>query len=171
MYRMRTLAVGLTVAISLGSGAAALAPAALASVARPASVGTFHSWRAAQRAAGFGLIRPGNTYGLRRNGLISVVPCQASGSFLSGPELSLRQDNASTPCGNFGAARVLGHYRVQGRRATLYGVCGKHLGPPCSSRRITMYLTWRKHGNYYEASSHNERRHTIVGFARSLHRV
>lgn len=183
MHRMRTLAVGLTVAISLGSGAAALAPAALASVARPASVGTFHSWRAAQRAAGFGLIRPGNTYGLRRNGLISVVPCQASGqmskrqvfasygSFLSGPELSLRQDNASTPCGNFGAARVLGHYRVQGRRATLYGVCGKHLGPPCSSRRITMYLTWRKHGNYYEASSHNERRHTIVGFARSLHRV
>ena len=169
MHRMRTLAVGLTVAISLGSGAAALAPAALASVARPASVGTFHSWRAAQRAAGFGLIRPGNTYGLRRNGLISVVPCQASGqmskrqvfasygSFLSGPEL--------------GAARVLGHYRVQGRRATLYGVCGKHLGPPCSSRRITMYLTWRKHGNYYEASSHNERRHTIVGFARSLHRV
>ena len=70
MHRMRTLAVGLTVAISLGSGAAALAPAALASVARPASVGTFHSWRAAQRAAGFGLIRPGNTYGLRRNGLV-----------------------------------------------------------------------------------------------------
>ncbi len=182
MHRMRTLAVGLTVAISLGSGAAALAPTALASVARPASMGAFHSWRAAQRAAGFGLIRPGNTYGLRRNGLISVVRCQATGqmskrdvfasygSFL-GRELSLRQDNASTPCGNFGAARVLGHYRVQGRRATLFGVCGKHLGPPCSSRKITMYLTWRKNGNYYEASSHNERRHAIVGFARSLHRV
>lgn len=183
MHRMRTLAAGLTVAVSLGSGAMTLAPTALASVARPASVGAFGSWRAAQRAAGFGLIRPGNTYGLRRNGLISVVRCQASGqmskrdvfasygSFLSGPELSIRQDNASTPCGNFGEARVLGHYRVHGRRATLFGVCGKHLGPPCSSRKITMYLTWRKHGNYYEASSHDERRTTIVGFARSLHRV
>ena len=183
MHRMRTLAAGLAVAVSLGSGAMALAPTALASVARPASVGVFHSWRAAQRAAGFGLIRPGNTYGLRQNGLISVVRCQASGqmskrdvfasygSFLSGRELSIRQDNSGTPCGNFGAARVLGHYRVQGRRATLFGVCGRHLGPPCSSRKITLYLTWRKHGNYYEASSRNERRPAIVGFARTLHRV
>ncbi len=79
MHRMRTLAAGLAVAVSLGSGAMTLAPTALAAAARPEGVGTFHSWRAAQRAAGFGLIRPGNTYGLRRNGLISVVRCQASG--------------------------------------------------------------------------------------------
>ena len=182
MHRMRTIAAGLAVAASLGAGATALAPAALASAARPAGIGVFHTWGAAQRAAGFGLLRPGRTYGLRPNGLISVVRCQVTGkrskrdvfasygSFL-GRELSIRQDNASGPCGNFGEARRLGSYLVHGRRATLFGVCGKHLGPPCSSRRITLYLTWAKRGRYYEASAHNERRATLVGFARHLQRV
>lgn len=182
MHRMRTLAAGLAVAVSLGAGATALAPGALASAARPAGVGVFHTWPAAQRAAGFGLLRPGRTYGLRPNGLISVVRCQVTGklskrdvfasygSFM-GRELSIRQDNAHGPCGNFGEARRLGHYRVHGRWAALFGVCGRHLGPPCSSRKITLYLTWAKGAKYYEASSHNERRATLVGFARHLHRV
>jgi hypothetical protein len=182
MHRMRTLAVGLAVATCLGSGAMALAPTALASVARPAGTGSFHSWRAAQRAAGFGLLRPSYTAGLRQTGAISVDRCQAAGklskrsvfagygSFLA-RWLSIQQDNAGGGCGNFGEARVLGHYRVQGRRATMFGVCGKHLGPPCSSRKITLYLTWNKHGNYYVAGSHNERRHALVAFARGLYPV
>ena len=58
MHRMRTLAAGLAVAVSLGAGAMALAPMALASAARPAGTGSFLTWRAAQRAAGFGLNAP-----------------------------------------------------------------------------------------------------------------
>lgn len=182
MHRMRTLAAGLAIAVSLGSGAMALAPAALASVARPAGTGSFLSWRAAQRAAGFGLYRPGNTHGLRRSGVISVDRCQASGrqskrdvfasygSFLA-RWLSIQQNNSGGACGNFGAARRLGSYRVMGTRATLWGVCGAHLGPPCSSRKITMFLIWKKNGNYYVAGSHNERRRVIISFARSLYRV
>lgn len=182
MHRMRLLTVGLVVAVSLGAGATALAPLALASAARPAGIGSFHSWRAAQRAAGFGLYAPVRTYGLRRNGLIIVDRCQVTGklsrrnvfagygSFL-GRELSIAQNNSGGPCGNFGAARRLGTVRVMGQRATLYGVCGRHLGPPCSSRKITLYLTWAKHGKYYEASAHNERPASLVGFARSLRPV
>jgi hypothetical protein len=182
MHRMRTLAAGLTVAVSLGAGASALAPSALASAASPAGVGAFHSWAAAQRAAGFGLLAPGATGGLRLNGPISVTRCQATGklskrnvfvsygSFL-GRELSIAQNNSGGPCGNFGTARRLGTVRVMGRRAALSGVCGKNLGPPCSSRKITMYLTWTKFGKYYEASSHGQPRAALVRFARSLHRV
>ncbi len=182
MHRMRLLTIGLVLAVSLGAGTTALTPVALAAAARPAGTGSFYSWRAAQRAAGFGLYAPSRTYGLRRNGLISVDRCAVTGklskrdvfasygSFLA-RELSIAQMNSGGPCGNFGEARRLGTVRVMGRRATLYGVCGRHLGPPCSSRKITLYLTWTKHGNYYEASSHNERTATIVGFARSLRRV
>jgi hypothetical protein len=182
MHRMRTLAAGLAVAVSLGAGAMALAPMALASAARPAGTGSFHTWRAAQRAAGFGLNAPSRTYGLRRNGPITIDRCPVTGqlskrdvfasygSFL-GRELSIAQNNSGGPCGNFSAARKLGTVRVMGQRATLYGVCGRHLGPPCSSRKITLYLTWTKRGKYYEASSHNERRAAIVGFASSLRPV
>ncbi len=182
MYRMRTLAAGLAVAVSLGTGAMALAPMALASAARPAGTGSFRTWPAAQRAAGFGLYAPSRTYGLRPNGLISVDRCMAAGklskrsvsasygSFLA-RWLSIQQKNTRGACGNFSEARVFGYYVVQGRRATMWGVCGKNLGPPCSSRKITLYLTWEKHGIYYVAGSRNEPRAVIVGFARGLRRV
>ena len=51
MHRMRNLAAGLAVAVSLGAGGLTLAPTALASASRPAGTGEFHTWRAAQRAA------------------------------------------------------------------------------------------------------------------------
>jgi|CZKT01.1.fsa_nt_gi hypothetical protein len=182
MHRMRKLAAGLAVAVSLSAGTMALAPTAFASASRPVGTGAFASWRGAQRAAGFGLLQPTRTYGLRRSGAIIVDRCEATGrqskrqvfagygSVLS-RMLGIGQDNSGGPCGNFGAARRLGSYRVQGRRATLWGVCGPHLGPPCSSRRITLFLTWTKGGKYYVASSHDERRAAIVGFARSLRPV
>ncbi|HEY7145651.1 MAG TPA: hypothetical protein VH637_15525 [Streptosporangiaceae bacterium] len=198
MHRMPTIAAGIALAMSLGAGLLASAPAVAstagparpanppgpavtdgpASTARPASTGAFGSWASAQHAAGFGLRKPARTFGLRR-GPIVVSRCQAAGklsrrnviaSYGSALRrlLALSQNNSGGACGNFGAARKLGHYRVLGRRATLWGACGKHIGPSCSSRKISLFLVWAKHRRYYLASSHNERRRTLVRFARGL---
>jgi hypothetical protein len=178
---MRTLTVGLALAVSLGGGAMTLAPAALAAPAAPAGIGAFHTWSAAQSAAGFGLRKPTRTYGLRL-GPIVVTRCQATGKLkkrnviasYGSPLhrlLAITQNNSGGACGDFGSARKLGTYRVQGRRAVLYGACGKNIGPPCSSRKISLFLVWTKNGKYCLASSHNERRSTLVRFARSLRRV
>ena len=105
------------------------------------------------------------------SGKLSKRSVSASyGSFLA-RWLSIQQKNTRSACGNFAEARVLGHYVVQGRRATMWGVCGDSLGPPCSSSKITLYLTWAKHGIYYVAGSHKEPRAALVSFARGLHRV
>ena len=72
-----------TVAISAAALVAVMGVTATASVAAtPAAAsakvqpGKYHSWKAAQRAAGFGLLRPGSTDGLKRtNGGIQVVRC------------------------------------------------------------------------------------------------
>jgi hypothetical protein len=182
MHRMRTLTAGLALAVCLGGGAMTLAPAALAGPAGPAGTGAFHGWRSAQRAAGFGLIKPGSTYRLPRHGPVVVTRCQATGKLSSRQViasygsplrrlLALNQNNSGGACGNFGAARRLGSYRVHGRRAVLYGACGKHIGPPCSSRKIALFLQWTKRGKYYLASAFNERRSALVGFARSTRQV
>src|ERR1700690_3488960 len=78
MQRMRTFAAGLTLVVSLGAGATALAPAALATPNTPMKTGSFSTWGAAQRAAGFGLMKPGKTYGLHR-GPIVVNRCLVNG--------------------------------------------------------------------------------------------
>jgi hypothetical protein len=178
MHRMRTLTAGLALAVSLGGGTMTLAPTALAA---PAATGAFHSWSAAQRAAGFGLRKPTHSYGLAGRPIV-VAPCQATGMLKKREVianygsplhrlLAINQNNSGGACGDFGSARKLGTYRVHGRRAVLYGACGKHIGPPCSSRKISLFLVWTKSGKYYLASAHNERRSTLVGFARSLKRV
>jgi hypothetical protein len=66
-------------------------------------------------------------------------------------------------------AKDLGHYRVDGVRAYLIGECGEpELPASCHSRDIWLYLSWTKDHVFYQASSHDQWRATIVGFARSL---
>lgn len=182
MLTRRIFAAGLVVALGLGSASAALAPAAMAAGGTPAATGSFSTWRAAQDAAGFQLIRPTRLHGLTRAGHIHVTRCEVTGEQKKRDvfaaygsarhrELNLGQNNSGLPCGNFGEAKDLGTYRVHSRRATLFGDCGMTGEPSCGQRDIFLFLTWKKHGIAYQAQSHDERRHTLVSFARSTRNV
>jgi hypothetical protein len=182
MLRIRAAAAGLALAVAMGAAPAALAPAAFASAGRPAAIGSFHSWHAAQRAAGFRLKRPTRLHGLTRSGLIVVMRCEVTGKLrkrnvfasygkVQHRYLNISQNNSGGPCGNFGEAKKLRTYLIHGARATLFGVCGMKGEPSCHKRNIFLFLTWRRHHIFYVATSHDERRHVLVNFARSLRAV
>jgi hypothetical protein len=183
MLTRRIFAAGLAVAVGMGCASAALAPAAMAaSGATPAATGSFSTWRAAQDAAGFQLIRPTRLHGLTRSGHIQVTRCEVTGELKKRDvlasygssrhrELNLEQNNSGEPCGNFGEAKDLGTFRVHGVRATLFGACGIMGEPSCGKRDIFLFLTWKKGGISYQAASHDELRSTLVNFARSTRNV
>ena len=191
MSRARLLTVGPLLAVSLLAASAVAATSALAAPARTApartapagtaraGIGAFLRWRPAQRAAGFALLRPTSTYGLDRSGPILVQRCTATGAARKRDViasygsfrrrlLGIEQNDSGGPCGNFGAARKLDTYRVDHAAARLWGICRMPHAPRCRARKIWLFLTWRKHGVYYQASSHNVWRAVIVGFARGL---
>ena len=182
MLRTRVLSTGLALAVGLGGGSAALAPAALGTAARPAAVGSFHTWHDAQQAAGFRLQHPTRLHGLTRSGPIVVARCQVTGKtrkrvvFASWGHvrhrfLELSQNNSGGACGNFGEAKKLRTVRVHDDRATLFGVCGFHGAPSCHKRNIFLFLIWKRHHVYYVATSHGQWPRTLINFARSLHSV
>jgi hypothetical protein len=180
MSLTRISAASLPLAAAIAVSAALAAPA-MASPASPAATGTFKTWAKAQQAAGFRLLQPGTTYGLRAASRIAVGSCETSprrrlvtayyGSFLK-TGLGLEQDNAGKSC-SFGRfpGRTLGSYRVRGNGATLYGFCGYPGTPSCTSKNIELWLVWKSGGNYYVASSHNETRSRLVHFASTLKKV
>jgi len=184
--RLRSFA---TVAISAATLTAVMSVTATASIAAtPAAAsarvhpGKYHTWKAAQRAAGFRLLRPAGTDGLKRtNGGIQVVRCAPGYATVyvqygraKGRLLGLIQDDlkGAQPCSNIGEATTLGHPKVDGVRATLLGACGTMTGQPsCHSAHLWLFLVWTRHGNYYQALSHDESRRTIVAFGRRLRKV
>ncbi len=163
-----------------GAQAAAGAATATTRAIRPATpAGSYSTFRAAQRAAGFRLKAPARTYGLTRTHPILVGKCQASGRLSKrdvyaqwggkGMQyLALDQNNSGGACSNFGAARFLGRYRVQGRRARLYGFCGSRGLPSCHAKAAVLVLVWRSGKRYYVTYSSHEWRATLLGFARHL---
>ncbi len=162
---------------------ASSATLAVAAPVRSAGIGQFSSWRAAQKAAGFRLLRPTKTFGLPINSKISVARCEiskkkakkrlviASYGRTVRANLTISQNNSGSPCTKTRMITFLGHYSVLGSRATLIGVCGVKGLPSCKSTKVFLFLTWRSRGVYYQAMSYGESRGTIVGFARSLVRV
>jgi hypothetical protein len=179
MLRTRALAAGLALAVGMGAATAALGPAVYASAGVPAATGSFRSWHAAQQAAGFRLRHPTRRHGLTRSGKIVVARCMVTGRLskrqvfaaygqASHRFLELVQNNSGAACGDPGEAKQLGIFRIHGARGTLFGICGAVGLPSCHKRHITLFLTWRKHHIFYQAFSHNERRHTLLNFARSL---
>jgi hypothetical protein len=157
-------------------------PARSAPSAAPAAPGSFTTWPAAQRAAGFRLKKASRTYGLRRTNAIEVSKCTATGRLskrdvfaewqgAKRTSLAIDQNNSGGPCSNFGAAKPLGTYRVQGHRARMFGFCGVSGLPSCRARNVVLVLDWKASRNFYVTYSRNEWRSTLVGFSRSLHRV
>jgi hypothetical protein len=173
MYRMRKIATAAVMGAVIAIAGAAAAGAT--------SAATYSTWARAQRAAGFPLHKPTETFGLKRSGGILVFPCAAGHPHwrdvganyggLSGRVLSIDQNNSGAPCSNFGDARFLGRYSVDGTTAELFGACGMHGLPPCSSIHKFLFLTWIRHGIAFQASSNDEWRMSLVTFARGLVRV
>ena len=178
MRRIRRTTAGL--ALGFAAAALSLSLAAGAAQAAPAGTGSFRTWPAAQRAAGFKLLKPAKLFGLKQTGKIDVAKCEVTGETSARlveaaygmPKkalLSIQQNNSGGPCGNVGVARNLGHYRVDGVRAYLIGECGlPEIPKSCSSRDIWLFLSWTKGHVFYQASSHDQWRATIVSFARHL---
>jgi len=181
------LAAGLA-GLAMLAATPALASARTAAAARsapsaaPAATGSFKTWPAAQRAAGFRLKKASRTYGLRRTNAILVNKCEVTGKLSKrdvyaewqGSKrryMSVDQNNSGGPCSNFGAAKPLGTYRVQGHKARMYGFCGAGRLPSCKSKNVVLVLAWKAGKDYYVTYSNNEWRSTLVGFARSLRRV
>lgn len=77
MSLTRIKRIGLPLAAAAAVSVAVAAPA-MATPANPAANGTFKTWAKAQNAAGFRLLQPGTTYGLRSAGQISVGTCETS---------------------------------------------------------------------------------------------
>jgi hypothetical protein len=188
LRRSATIAISAS-AIAAGIGITATSSMAAAD-ANPATeaakvhAGTYRSWKAAQHAAGFSLLRPASTDGLKpSNGGIRVGPCgspkyanvYAQYGYPSRKLIGLFQDDApgATPCENIGEATTLGHYKVDGTTATLLGACGTlNPGEPsCHGYHVWLFLTWTRHGHYYQVLTHDESRSKIVAFGRKLHKV
>jgi hypothetical protein len=186
MLGTRRLGVGLALAVCLAGSPALAGSSALAATSAPGSsaapAATFHTWRAAQHAAGFRLLRPKRTYKLKIAGGIHVEHCDVTGETSKRTAdatygkaghalLGIEQNNSGGPCGNGETARALGKVKIHGVMAHLAGLCGMAGLPSCQSKKIFLFLTWKHHGIYYQAVSDDEARATIVGFARSLVRV
>src|SRR5450755_748779 len=182
MFGNGKLAARSALAAGLAGLAMLAATPALASAGAPAGTGSFQTWSAAQRAAGFRLKKASRTYGLRRTNAILVSKCEVPGKLSKrdvyaewqGSKrryLVIDQNNSGGACSNFGGARPLGTYRVQGHRARMYGFCGIGRLPSCRARNVVLVLAWKAGQRYYVTYSSNEWRSTLVGFSRSLRRV
>jgi hypothetical protein len=175
-----TLAAGLAAAALLTAGPAFAAVPATSTGPAAAAAGSYGSWTAAQRAAGFKLKKPHRLFGLTRTHPILVGRCNATGqrrkhdvyaqwNNKNGQTyLSIDQNNSGKPCSNFGAAKYLGSWRIQGRKARMYGFCGRGKLPSCTSKKATRVLAWKGGSRYYVDYSHNEWRRTLVSFARGM---
>jgi hypothetical protein len=177
-------ATAAAVAAAVVAAAAVVSPVAASTrgAASPAGLGSFASWRAAQRAAGFRLLKPSVTFGQRRNGDIAVTKCLVKHQFTKRvvianygrtvrAQLSVNQNNSGKPCLRTTRMTRLATVTVHGATATLSGLCGRTGFPSCTSRRIWLYLVWSSHHVYYVTSSFGERRATLISFARGLVRV
>jgi hypothetical protein len=179
-----TIAAGLAGIVML-TAAPALAAAGAPASSRPgttAATGSFKSWSAAQRAAGFRLRAPRKTFGLKRRHPILVGRCLAARRKVKKDvfaewdgakrtSIALDQNNAGQRCSDFGDAKALGTWRVQGHKAHMFGFCGRKGMPSCLIRDIVLVLEWKGGQHYYVMYSNNEWRRTLVASARSLHRV
>src|ERR1022692_1611895 len=160
--------------------AGAVSAASIVTMAAPAQAqssgfGSFGSWKAAQSAAGFKLLRPTRTFGHVRNGLIGVVRCEVKKStskvvvanygLTPFSTLALYQNNSGRACS------TMGKVKVDGTTGQLTGKCGLAGLRSCKSTKIFLFLTWSRRGTFYVASSFGQSSATLTGFATGLRPV
>ncbi len=171
--------------MGIAAVASLMSVATIATAAPQASgrTGLFATWRGAQRAAGFRLMKPTKTFGLTKAGDIIVARCEISKKTASkrnvigqyattAPRgLTISQNNSNGPCTHLRRSKALGTYKVNGVKAYLTGDCDARGLPSCSAAKIFMFLTWRRGGIYSQVSSFGEPASVLLSFARGLVRV
>ena len=63
---------------------------------------------------------------------------------------------------------AVGTVKLFGVTGHLFGFCGKKGEVSCSSKKAEFVLTWKKGSDFYNTSSENETRATLVDFSKSL---
>lgn len=177
-----TLAAGLaglamlTAAPALAATGTASMKAASVTTTAPAGTGSFKTWTAAQKAAGFSLFVPKNTAGLKRTHNILVTRCTATtkvrfdvyAQWGTKTFMALDQNNAGLACSNIGAARSLGSFKVRGVTYKLFGFCGRSFQPACTSKAAPLVMTWKIGSRFFMAFSKGVLRSTLLNFATSI---
>jgi hypothetical protein len=171
--------------MGIAAVASAMSVATIAAAAPQATgrTGLFATWRGAQRAAGFGLMKPTKTFGLTKASDIIVARCEISRKMASkrivigqyattAPRsLTISQNNSNGPCTHLRSSKALGTYQIDGVNAYLTGDCDAKGLPSCSLTKIFLFLTWRTDGIYCQVSSFGEPASVLLSFARGLVRV
>jgi hypothetical protein len=177
------LAAGLLIGAAIMTAAPALAapaaPAAPAVRTAPAQAGTFETWPAAQKAAGFLLFVPHRAAGLKRNPAIVVARCKGKVRLDVTAEwgtpkafLLLDQNNVGPACqASLAGIPALATYKVAGVTYKLVGACGLPSLPSCTSKAATLFMTWKIGPHFYTAFSTGFLRGTLLNFATSLKKV
>ncbi|HMH93950.1 MAG TPA: hypothetical protein VK586_23075 [Streptosporangiaceae bacterium] len=162
------------------AAAPAIAPAtAPAGSTTPAGAGSFKTWAAAQKAAGFTLYVPKETDGLKRTHNILVTRCTATtkvrfdvyAQWGTKTFMALDQNNSGAACSDFGAATFIKNYKISGVTYRLMGFCGRRGQPSCSSKAASLALTWKIGSRFNAAFSKGVLRGTLVSFATSIKKV
>jgi hypothetical protein len=181
-----TLAAGLAglamlaAAPALAATGTAAGPAtALAGRTTPAGAGSFKTWAAAQKAAGFTPNVPKKTAGLKRTHNILVTRCTTTtkvrfdvyAQWGTKTFMALDQNNSGAACSNFGAAKFIKNYKISGVTYRLMGFCGRAHQPACSSKAAPLALAWKMGSRFNVAFSKGVLRGTLVSFATSIKKV
>ena len=173
---MAMLAAAPALAATGTAGAPAIAPAGNTT---PAGAGSFKTWAAAQKAAGFTLFVPKKTDGLKRTHNILVTRCTATtkvrfdvyAQWGGKTFMALDQNNSGAACSNFGAATFIKNYKISGVTYRLMGFCGRAHQPSCSSKKASLALSWKAGSHFNVAFSKGVLRGTLVSFATSIKKV
>lgn len=196
MRSIRTASAGLVLAMSLSAVSVGLAGAASAAPAQPTPhpAKGYPTWHAAQRAAGFPLLKPAKTFGHKRLGDVRVAACPRPRSTVNRRNLQVvalygatkrpalhliafLQDNSRVPClGPLGrpGGKIIARVQVDGVTAILtrghIRICLRRSSgkPKCNSGLVTLQLRWTKRGHRYRITGIGEPRALIIGFARNL---
>jgi hypothetical protein len=173
---MLTAGPALAATGTAATGTAAAPAAAAATTTAPAGAGSFKTWAAARKAAGFTLYVPNKTDGLKRTHNILVTRCTTSSKVRydvfaqwgSKTFMALDQNNSGSACSSIGAAKFLHTYKIKGVSYKLYGFCGRSGQPSCSSKAASLVLVWKIGSRFYMGFSKGVLRGTLVTFATSI---
>jgi hypothetical protein len=155
-------------------GAALLAAVAALALAGIASAGG-DPWAAAAAKLSMPVLAPSATPGMTLKRVVAHdVDCgpiqeELEAYYGAGEAKKLTiLEGKPTYCGDIGDARMLGTYRVHGKKATLYAYCQ---GRGCRKATHAYDLVWREQGIQIQLISRGTPRDGLLRIARGMERV